>query len=237
MSQNPAGAGRGRIDSRRRVLEALRSVSSGCTAQQIAEQIALHPNTVRFHLERLEADGLAHRQARREGAQGRPMLIYTAAPLPEIGHGRREYGQLAEVLAQLVARTNTDPTTTAVEAGRAWAQALTEPASPHAPDHDAFTALVRILTDLGFAPVVDNDGQDRDVIIHRHCPFLEVAQSHQDIVCAIHLGLMRAILDGPGAQLTIDRLVPFAGPTGCEAHLRPRWTVDANGQAPRRPIP
>lgn len=65
----------------------------------------LHPDTVRFQLERLEEDGLVSRRIRRSGEPGRPPLTYTATPVPDAEHGHREFAQLA----QLVARTNTAP--------------------------------------------------------------------------------------------------------------------------------
>jgi len=77
--------------------------------QQVAERTGLHPNTVRFHLERLESDGLVSRHVRRSGDPGRPPLAYVANPVPDAEQGRRNFGQLAEVLAQLVTRTNQDP--------------------------------------------------------------------------------------------------------------------------------
>ena len=44
------------------------------------DRTGLHPNTVRFHLERLEEDGLVSRRIRRGGDLGCPPLTYTAHP-------------------------------------------------------------------------------------------------------------------------------------------------------------
>ena len=54
----------------------------------------------------------------------------------------------------------------------------------------------------------------------RHCPFLELAEGYDQVVCAIHLGLMQGALTGLGAPVTATRLEPFAEPGACLAHLR-----------------
>ncbi|WP_413451258.1 helix-turn-helix domain-containing protein [Georgenia phoenicis] len=221
MSQGPAsiGAERARTASRLRVLEVLRNSPAGCHVQQVAERTGLHPNTVRFHLERLESDGLVSRHVRRSGEPGRPPLAYVANPVPNAEQGRRDFGRLAEVLAQLVTRANQDPAAVAVEAGRSWGLSRAE-ASEAATNGAGIAELTATLDELGFAPEVCADDDDgHPIILQRHCPFLEVAQTHQDVVCSVHLGLMRGILEKLSVPVSAARLIPFARPAGCEAHL------------------
>lgn len=96
------------------------------------EHTGLHPNTVRFHLDRLEANGLVHRQVRRDGEHGRPPLVYTAVAVPNADNKRRDFGGLAKVLAQLIEDMNPDPVRSAIEVGRAWGLELTS-GSPKTP--------------------------------------------------------------------------------------------------------
>lgn len=222
MSQSPASisAERALIASRLRVLALVRSSPAGCHVQQVAERTGLHPNTVRFHLERLESDGLVSRHVRRSGEPGRPPLVYTANPAPDAERGRRDFGQLAEVLAQLITRTNQDPAAMAVEAGRSWGLSRSELSAKATTGTEAIAELTATLDEIGFAPEVCADGDDgHPVILQRHCPFLEVAKAHQDVVCSVHLGLMHGVLERLGAPVSAERLVPFASPAGCEAHL------------------
>lgn len=229
MSQRSvdARADNARADSRWRVLQAIRASAAGCGVQSMAERTGLHPNTVRFHLDRLEADGLVRRQVRRGGEHGRPPLVYTAAAVPDSGNEHHNFGQLAKVLAQLITDTNPDPVGSAIDSGRAWGLELVA-GSPHAPSQeDAVTTLVEILAQLDFAPEVSDEGDDM-VVLQRHCPFLEVAQTHQGIVCSVHLGLMQGLLEGLEAPVVAERLVPFAGPNGCQAYLaRPTRPLNA----------
>ena len=222
MSQDPVDvrAKNARADSRGRVLHAVRASSSACDVQFIAEHTDLHANTVRFHLERLEADNLVRRQVGHGSGSGRPPLLYTAAAVPNAGNEHREFGQLAKVLAQLVARKNRDPVESSIDAGRAWGLELAAD-SPAAPSQEeAVTALVEVLDQIGFAPEVSHEGEDT-IVLQRHCPFLEVARAHQDVVCSIHLGLIRGLLEGMDAPVAAERLIPFADPAGCRASLAP----------------
>lgn len=220
MSRSPADASaeRARADSRLRVLQVLRASSTGCGVQQVAERTGLHPNTVRFHLERLEDDGLVSRQIRRSGEPGRPPLEYTANPVPDAEHEHREFAQLAEVLAQLVTQTSADPAAAAIEAGRSWGLARTKDPVGPTDAAAAVAELTRTLVEVGFASEASID-DNRTLILQRHCPFLEVARTHQDVVCSVHLGLIRGVLERLDAPVTAERLVPFASPAGCEAYL------------------
>jgi predicted ArsR family transcriptional regulator len=39
------------------------------------------------------------------------------------------------------------------------------------------------------------------------------------VVCPIHLGLMRGVLESAGASVAVDDLAPFVEPDLCVAHL------------------
>lgn len=210
-----------RADSRVRVLQVLRDSAAGCGVTQIAARTGLHPNTVRFHLERLKKNGLVSREIRRRGEPGRPPLTYTATPRPDARQGQREFGQLAEVLAGIVAQTADDSAVVATEAGRAWGVGLTHDrhaAAGGTTTPEALSVLVETLAEIGFAPELSVTG-DHATLVQRHCPFLEVAERHQDVVCSVHLGFMRGVLEQLNAPVVADRLVPFASAKGCEAHL------------------
>ena len=207
--------------SRQRILELLRAAPDGLGVQELADRTGLHSNTVRFHLDRLVGDGMVQRQVEERGEPGRPRLSFTAAPRPDPARDSRNYQFLAEILASYVAGTADHPAAAAVEAGRTWGRYLTERPAPYQriSGREAVTQLLRILDDIGFAPELATD--DPRQIRIPHCPFREVAETHREVVCAIHLGLMRGALDEMGAPVTADRLVPFIEPSLCLAHLAP----------------
>lgn len=206
---------------RQHVLDLLRATPEGMGVQALSERTGLHANTVRFHLDRLLADGLVERQARERAEPGRPALTYTAAPVQDPAANRRNYRFLAEVLASYVAGTADDPAGAAVETGRTWGHHLTDGPAPfqRTSEQDAVAELLRILGDVGFAPRLDADDPRR--ILLPHCPFREVAEAQREVICSLHLGLMRGALAEMRAPVTAERLLPFVEPSLCEAHLAP----------------
>ena len=204
--------------SRRRILGLLRESPRPLGVQEMAERTGLHPNTVRFHLERLVTEGLVSRSAEERSEPGRPRLEFTAVPVPDPARDRRNYQFLAEVLTGHLAGTVADPAATAREAGRAWGRYLVDRPRPfqRVPEETALAQLLRILDEIGFAPALDPG--DRRVRIP-HCPFRELAESHREVVCSIHLGLMGGALAEMGAPVTVERLIPFVEPSLCIADL------------------
>jgi predicted ArsR family transcriptional regulator len=74
------------------------------------------------------------------------------------------------------------------------------------------------LEEVGFAPEAVAGGTRYQLRLRR-CPFREVAENHQDVICQLHLGLMQGALAQMRAPVTADRLEPFAEPSLCIAYL------------------
>jgi predicted ArsR family transcriptional regulator len=205
--------------SRAHVLDLLRAAGSPVGVQEIADRAGLHPNTARFHLDALVNAGLAARAPKERTTPGRPSMAYRAV---EGGGpaGRRHYRLLAEMLTSLIAGVMPEPGEAAAEAGREWGRYLTEQPPPYQGlgAGEAVERLTAILEEVGFAPEAVADGTRYQLRLRR-CPFREVAENHQDVVCQLHLGLMQGALAQMRAPVTADRLEPFAGPSLCIAHL------------------
>jgi hemoglobin len=109
-------------------------------------------------------------------------------------------------------------------AGRAWgAHLISRPAPFHEVTRgDAISRLVAMLDDLDFAPEVATGDPDLPVRVRlRHCPFLELAEDHGDLVCPLHLGLMQGALTELHAPIAATALEPFAEAGACLVHLTP----------------
>ncbi|HEX9031450.1 MAG TPA: helix-turn-helix domain-containing protein, partial [Streptosporangiaceae bacterium] len=189
--------GRSRAD----VLDMLRAADGPLGVRDVAQQMGLHQNTARFHLEALVEAGLAVRGTEEREAPGRPRIGYRAAADGPAGH--RRYRLLAEMLTSLITATMPDPGRAAEEAGREWGAYLTEQPPPYERPTaaDAIAKLTACMEALGFAPQGgDGSGSGQYRLRLGRCPFREVAQHHQDVICALHLGLMRGALDRMRAQ-------------------------------------
>ena len=196
------------------MLRLLRAADTPLGIAAIASHLGVHPNTVRFHLDALVSSGLAEQAAPADRRPGRPAQLFRAVRSMDPA-GPRHYQLLAEILVRSVA-AGPEPGVRAADAGRAWGRQLAD--TPD--DGEPVARLVSLLDDLGFDPGlrVSDDGQQIGL---RHCPFLELARERAQVVCPVHLGLMQGAMAAWDAQVTVDRLTPFAQPDLCVAHLAP----------------
>jgi predicted ArsR family transcriptional regulator len=199
--------GKRRVD----VLSTLKASATPMTIAQIAAELAVHANTVRFHLEHLEAGGQVERVQPHHRSPGRPPQLYRAVRRMD-PTGPTHYRMLAEILANGLAADD-NPAAKAREMGRAWGRTIPRPAADSPVD-----ALAQTLGDIGFAPEPSEDDQLR----LRHCPFLELAQTRAAVVCPIHLGLMQGALESWQAPVAVERLDAFVEPDLCVARLGPK---------------
>ncbi|MCW2603855.1 MAG: transcriptional regulator, ArsR family [Pseudonocardiales bacterium] len=190
------------------ILEQLREQPAPLTQAAIAHMTGLHPNTVREHLGNLIHRGHVVRFLTEPVGRGRPAWLYEASgdhtDVPE-------YAGLASALAVAIARTSSAPAAEAEAAGLAWGHELAQnrAASADAPRK----SIVRMLGDLGFAPQ-QGDTDPREVALTR-CPLLQAAYRYPEVVCAVHLGLVRGALTHLGGDPAGTSLVPFARPGAC----------------------
>src|SRR5665647_2663500 len=171
---------------RQAVLQSLRQSPEALAVVDVAALTELHPNTARFHLDALAADGLAVRTVETRTSPGRPRVLYVARA---DALDQRSYGLLAEMLAGLAAAAG-DAGEAAVATGRTWGRHLVErPSSEGGLDADlAVDALRRVFEDIGFQPETSAEGGTVSLLL-RHCPFREVATRHPEVVCGVHLGI------------------------------------------------
>lgn len=205
---------------RLKVLTLLEDAGAPLTAPEVADRLGIHGNTARFHLDGLVEDGLAVRSVEERTGPGRPRVLFTArSEIP--AEDQRSYRLLAEMLAGFLASQLPEPRRASVEAGVAWGRYLAESPPPfHEPtETEGVAGMIAALGGVGFESRVEASGDDL-VLDISHCPFLEVASRHPDIVCGLHLGLIRGVLEQSRAPLVVATLDPLVEPSRCIAHLQ-----------------
>lgn len=215
------GLERGR---RHQIAELFRAAQRPLSARDVADELGLHINTARFHLDVLVRHGRLRREAGRSHGPGRPRDQYSLEPGMDRG-GPRNYKLLSEVLISHLAVEH-NPSDAAVRAGQAWGRYLVPPPAPsqQLSSDDGVARLTEMLSDIGFDPQM-SAGPGADIEIRlRHCPFLELAETHRDVVCALHMGLMQGALEQLAIPLRAQSLTPFADPHTCLARLVPSGT-------------
>lgn len=117
-------------------------------------------------------------------------------------------------------RTSDHPAQAATIAGEEWGHELARnlgavPSTALVARQQALT----VLNDLGFESETD-DQEPAEVRLTR-CPLLEAAYRHTEVVCAVHLGIVRGVLEENGADPTGTQLFPFAEPHACRLVMPP----------------
>ncbi|MFZ5846261.1 MAG: helix-turn-helix transcriptional regulator [Actinomycetota bacterium] len=216
----PVREGRALSPSRAAVLDALRASTGPATLHVLADATGLHANTLREHLDALVARKLARRFRDTPKGRGRPAWLYEATD-PEVEAAGSEYAGLAATLAAHIHRTSSNPREDAIVAGRSWGRELarrsgrplgTTPAA-------ARRKVADLLDEVGFAP--QTDARATTTVLTR-CPLLETAKEYPDVVCGVHLGIVRGALDEYGADSSRTDLHPFSEPGGCRLELLTR---------------
>jgi predicted ArsR family transcriptional regulator len=203
---------------RQDVLAVLRAADAPLSITAVADELSIHPNTARFHLEALVRTGQVEPVETDRTKPGRPPLMFRAVPGMDPA-GPRDYRMLAGILAAELAR-QPNPARRAVAAGSTWATQHTD-ASAARSRKAAADRLTSLLADLGFAPQKRSGAKGIGEIGLHNCPFLELAQSRRDVVCPVHFGLMNGALAAWDAPITVSELTPFAEPDLCVVHLAP----------------
>jgi predicted ArsR family transcriptional regulator len=207
--------------SRARILAELADAGP-LDARELADRVDLHVNTVRVHVNALADAGLVESETLPPQGRGRPRVAYRATAAAGDEGGRR-YRLLAEILTALVARFGPEASEQLEEIGEAWGHYLVDSPPPYAElsDEQAVDRLLALLTEIGFQPSLEQQTRGRQIQM-RPCPFLELAREHQDVICPIHLGMMRGALAELGAKTRATKLEPFVRADLCVARLARR---------------
>ena len=203
---------------RTRLMRALAALRRPATTHELAALVNRHPNTVRVQLNRLAEAGLLERR-RAPQARGRPRQEWAIAPRARpAGQAPHAYAQLSEWLVRAIAKTGriSDIETGGREIGREVAPEHRHRTTTEAL-HDVFSAL-------GFAPSEQpHAGGIRFVL--GNCPYRDSVRANQAVVCTLHRGLTRGLIDRLAPTATLERFVPHdPDRAGCE--------LDFEGVAP-----
>lgn len=179
--------------------------------EQAAAGIDVAHHVAKFHLDKLEEDGLLEVEYRRPAGRtgpgaGRPAKFYRRASRDiSISLPERHYDLAAQVLADAIIASQTSgvPMPDALQtAARRAGTKLGEHAQATAGSRPSRTALVgavcEVLESNGYEP---NPGRNR--ITLTNCPFHALAEKHTELVCGMNLDLIGGMLDQlPQADLT-----------------------------------
>lgn len=206
-------------------LELARSAHPLTTAE-VADVLDLHPNTVRPHLERMRDLGLVDVSTAATGAVGRPQHRYElSSSAPSLGLEPPVFPLLARMLLSAAASAGLDADEL-VDAGREQGRIDGGRASVARRD-DTIGALEHQLEELGFDPMRADEGAEV-TIAFTHCPFRDLAETHPELVCSLHRGMVEGFV-ACGADTTVRRFHPLIDRTPCQVELVRSGSAGAQG--------
>jgi predicted ArsR family transcriptional regulator len=183
--------------TRARLFALLGELARPASTVELADQLGLHPNGVRLHLERLEQAGLVTR-AREHRPRGRPRDAWAVAPEARpAGEPPRAYGDLGRWLARALGSPRPGPAGVE-ETGREIGRELAPAGAT-----DASESLPIALAALGFQPHACCATDGSTTVTLRNCPYRDAVHESPEIVCALHRGITAGLLEviEPGSRL------------------------------------
>jgi predicted ArsR family transcriptional regulator len=197
---------------------------------ELAQRLDLHPNGIRLHLERLEADGLVLRERERQ-ARGRPRDTWSISPEAQPGGDPpTAYADLGRWLVRAISAGGTrvrDVEATGRQIGR-------ELATPPGDAGSADAQIYGVLVAMGFQPTRRFDRTDTVTYCLDNCPYRDAVRERQSVVCGLHRGITRGLLDAVSPKTRLSAFVPKdPDVAGCEITLRGPLVKEAAAQVAR----
>jgi predicted ArsR family transcriptional regulator len=178
--------------------------------EQAAAGVHVAHHVAKFHLDKLEQDGLLEVEFRRPSGRtgpgaGRPAKFYRraareiAVSLPE-----RRYDVAGELMAEAItASTRTGQPvsealrTAARAAGRQIGGDVVAASGRRSTPAVLVDAVCDVLTDIGYEPRPSESSITLD-----NCPFHRLAKEHTELVCGMNLELLGGLVDSVGERLS-----------------------------------
>lgn len=202
--------------TRARLFSLLGELRRPAATEELAQRLKLHPNGVRTHLERMREAGLLERTSVRR-PRGRPRDEWSIAPKARPGgESPRGYAELGRWLTRAIPARPTR-LRDVEQAGREVGREL----APH--EVGSLEDAIRFsFTALGFQPAVSVGPDAKLTCTLGNCPYRDAVRDNQEVVCTLHRGITRGLLEAiePGARLT--RFEPKDPDTaGCLVEVQP----------------
>ena len=209
--------------TRARLFTLLGELRRPAGTDELAALAKLHPNGVRVHLGRLQAAGLLERE-RIPQARGRPRDMWTIAPDARPGGAPpRGYAQLGRWLTRVISSAPIGARRIEA-AGRSIGRELA-PEGQGSPEE----RLQAVLVSLGFRPQREVSATGGVTYRLGNCPFCDAVRESPEVICGLHRGITRGLLDAIAPEAQLAAFVPGEDPrrAGCLIELGGALTHEA----------
>ncbi|MGH3300995.1 MAG: helix-turn-helix transcriptional regulator [Streptosporangiaceae bacterium] len=183
---------------------------------QAATALGITRHQAKFHLDRLQAEGLlvtgyARLTGRAGPGAGRPAKLYRRAPRDiAISLPDRQYELAGQLMADAISETVSTGAPVlgalhriAAAHGTALGRAATADKRPPRGYEDAVVAVVQALNGSGYEP-----RSEPGRVTMANCPFHALAQTHTELVCQMNYALIAGLADSIAPRMLAARLAP-----------------------------
>jgi len=199
----PMHAHRGLAQSSRLQVAYLVMEHPGISLADLSERTGLHANTLRDHVRVLQAEGIIRSEHEHRAMRGRPRMVYFPVDAATDNTAAQTRIDEAKQRGDLLRRIAPD----------------TVPAELDEDATHQLDALYEHLDEVGLDPDID----DTELTVAlRPCEFHTLVDGHREVLCRVHEGLIREVLERAGGPVEIDRLLPLVTEHRCELMLRLR---------------
>lgn len=223
LARDAAGIGALADPLRRRLYGFVCSQPEPVSRDQAADAVGVAHHQAKFHLDRLEAEGLLEtsyvRLTGRTGpGAGRPAKLYRRSARDiAISLPHREYQLAGELMAAAIAESAASGTPVREVLDRVAADyghrigAQAAGAQPPQSAEAALELVLAVLTEHGYEPRAVDDAPghagDGEVVL-ANCPFHALAQVQTDLACGMNHALIHGVADALAPVAPRTRLCP-----------------------------
>lgn len=198
FEKDVAGIGALADPVRRQLYEYVCARTEAVGRDEAAEALDVPRHRAKFHLDRLEADGLlvadyVRLSGRTGPGAGRPAKVYHRADREiAVSLPARRYELAGRIMADAIAESMQTQTPISDVLRRTAAALGQEIAAPGAPtsEGDVLDAAMEVLTEHGYEP-----RREGDRVVMMNCPFHSLARTHTELVCEMNHALITGITD------------------------------------------
>lgn len=203
---------------RRRLYEYVAGQSELVSRDMAAAGVEIARHVVKFHLDKLEEEGLLETEYRRPSGKkgpgaGRPTKYYRRSSREiSVSLPQRQYDLAARVLAQAITASQLDniPISLALEKsattfGQRMAQEVESKLEGDSSKKNLTIAISEVLDEHGYEP--RNQG---DCLVLANCPFHSLATEYTTLICGINHNLLSALINDLPRSFSAD-LTPAPG--------------------------
>jgi predicted ArsR family transcriptional regulator len=201
---------------RRRLYRFVVSQAAPVSRDEAAAGTDVPRHVAKFHLDKLESDGLLEAEYRRPPGRGgpgagRPAKLYRRAGRDiAISLPSRRYDLPARVMAQAITSASANGAQlrdtlshAAREAGQALGREARETLGTRRGSAAAINAITHVLETNGYEP-----HREGNAITLANCPFHSLSRDYTDLVCGINLDLIEGLVQAIGTDALQPALTP-----------------------------